>query len=139
LQPGHLVEVGRDEVAELPQDASALGGGHLGPGALAEGPAGGLNRRIDVALVALGDPRALFFGRGGDGGVRLAGGGRPPLATDEDLIEGRGSHRVSFVGPFVVFSGQSPERSASSRAASASPVTRCSKPAKRASCVWPRA
>jgi hypothetical protein len=67
LERSEFVDTGRDGVAKLHQEASALRGGELAPGAL-EGGAGGLHRVVD-----LGRARAR------DGGERPAIGGAEDL------------------------------------------------------------
>src|SRR5439155_971227 len=55
LEPRHLIEVLRDEVAELPDDPATLGGGHPRPGTAAERLARGGDGEVDVAHVATAD------------------------------------------------------------------------------------
>jgi len=86
LEPGHLVQVLHDEVAELPHDPPALGGAHARPRARVERLAGRRDGEVDVALVALSHLRARLLVRGIDRGVGRPGDGRTPVAGDEELI-----------------------------------------------------
>src|SRR4029077_10124793 len=85
LEPGHLVEVLLDQIAEAPDDAPALVRRHLRPRALVEGLAGRGHRQIDVPLVPLADrPDRLLVGRV-DRRVALPRERPLPLPRDEDL------------------------------------------------------
>src|SRR5207247_10199494 len=94
LELRHLVEVLLDQIAQLPHEAAALVGAHARPRALVKGLAGRGDRRVDVALVALGHRRDRLFVGGIDGRVGLAGQRRLPLAVDEDL-SGRHGYLLS--------------------------------------------
>ena len=78
-----------DQVGELPQYASALGGRHAGPRALVESPSRSAHGAIDIFGFGLGHVGDHVAGGGVIDGESLAGGRRDKTPIDE--------HAVSFL------------------------------------------
>ena len=80
-----LFEMLLDQVAQLPDEAAAVGRGHLRPRASFKRLARGLHGAIDIFAIALGDLGHDLAGGGVVNGKRLAGSRFHPLAVDEQL------------------------------------------------------
>ena len=63
FESGQFVDVFLDQVGQPVHQLSSVPSVHTGPGALVEGPAGGLYGQIDVLFVSLGDLANHLFGR----------------------------------------------------------------------------
>ena len=99
LQAGQLVGAGQRQGAHLQQDAAALGGGQLAPGA-GERVVGGGHRGIHVGGGAAGDLRQQAAVAGVQQRQGLAAGAGAPVAVDQDLggVEADGGHVRSWKG-----------------------------------------
>ncbi len=86
LEFGEFVEVLFEQVAELPDEAAALGGLHAGPGAVVEGVAGGADGAVDVFRLGLGNVGHDLAGGGIVDGEGLAGGGEDEASVDEHAV-----------------------------------------------------
>ena len=100
FQGGQLLGLLLDQVGQLEQQSAAVGGVHLLPGARFQRLARGLDRRIDVGLVGLGDlAKRLAGGRvdGREGLVRVAvhefAADEERLVLDDRRLDGARSFR----------------------------------------------
>src|SRR5262249_24884208 len=96
LEQGQLLGVLLDQVGELEHEPAALGGVHLGPGALLQGGTGGLDGLVDVGSGGGGDLGADLAGGGGGGVEGLAGARPDPVVVDEQarFLDGRGGRAL---------------------------------------------
>ena len=83
---GELVEVLLEQVAELPDEAAALGGLHARPGAVVEGVAGGADGAVDVLCLGLGNVGHDLAGGGIVDGEGLAGRGEDEASVDKHAV-----------------------------------------------------
>ena len=74
-----------DEIGNLPEQTSALGREHLGPGTFIESFARRSHRALNVFAVAFGNPRQDLPGCRIVGVKSFAGSGFHPLSTNEHL------------------------------------------------------
>ena len=88
FQLRELFQVLLHQVGQLPDEAAALGGGHVGPRAAFKRLARGLDGAIDVFAIAFGNLCQHFAGGRIVDRKGLAGGGFDPLAVDEHLARG---------------------------------------------------
>ncbi len=83
LQLRELLQMLLDQVGELPDQAAAIGSGHLRPRAAVESLARCLHGAIDVFTIAFGDLGHHLAGGGIVGGEGLSGSRLHPLAIDK--------------------------------------------------------
>src|SRR5690606_15611526 len=100
LDEGQLVGALADAVGDLLEDATALVGGHAGPGSLVERLAGGLHGGFDVLDTGPGNGGEGRVAGGVDDGEGLAGGGGAVLPGEEEVagFDGDVGHGTGISG-----------------------------------------